>query len=437
MSLLTLFQFLFGGRDATLRIARSHQALWLGLLFVLAAGFAREYDGEDLLHEPWHVLIPLAASLGSSALLYFLVRGVAARRGATEPQLLSGYLDFLGLYWMTAPLALLYAIPFERFLSAPNSVRANLGLLALVAVWRVVLMIRVVAVIYNARLAAALFIVMFFADTLAAFILVATPLPIVSVMGGIRLSESEAVLHQVVWNLRALAVITWPIWAIGAATVTARRQPEWRYLRATGENHRVQPHLWAMGVAALAAWIFILPLTQPEQQLRRSVERDLRAGRIAEGLATMSAHQPGDFPPHWDPPPRVAYRERVPDLVKLQEQLDSAGVAPWVRGLYAAKFGNWLRGEDDYGGRWTEFDARELERQIGRIERLPNRVGIVQQNQDGMRFAAEQHRDDDELFGRIVKLLEEAGVENLPTTQPADSIPAQQNGEPPAEGDSP
>ena len=169
---------------------------------MLAAGFAREYDGEDLLREPWHLLIPLAASLASSAVLYVIVRGIAARRGASDPPALRGYIDFLGLYWMTAPLALLYAIPFERLLSAPDAVRANLYLLGLVAAWRVLLMTRVVSVIYNASFVAALFIVMFFADTLAAFILVATPLPIVSVMGGIRLSESESVLHHIVWNLR-------------------------------------------------------------------------------------------------------------------------------------------------------------------------------------------------------------------------------------------
>jgi len=428
VTLLTLIQYLFGGREAILRVARSPQALGLGLVFVLAAGFAREYDGEDLLHEPWHVLIPLAASLASSALLYLLVCGVAVRRGAAEPPALRGYLDFLGLYWMTAPLALLYAIPFERLLSAPDSVRANLYLLGLVAAWRVLLMIRVVSVIYNASFLAALFVVMLFADTLAGLILVATPLPMVSMMGGIRMSESESALYQIVWNLRVLTVITWPVWAIGAATVAARRQPEWRYVPATGESRHVASHLWALGAAALLAWVFVLPLTQPEQQLRRSVERDLRAGRIAEGLATMSAHQRADFPPHWDPPPRIAYREPKPDILLLQEELEASSVAPWVREIYDAKFGNWLRGDDDYMGRWRELEGRELERQIELIERSPDRSEIVRNNEYGLRSIAKDAENAD-LHARIAKLFWEAGLEDLPS--------APKNGEPPAVEDSP
>jgi hypothetical protein len=436
MSLLTLLKFLLGGRDAIVRVACSRQTLGLGLLFVLAAGFAREYDGEDLLHEPWHVLIPLAASVVSSVMLYLLVRGVAARRGATEPHLLTGYLDFLGLYWMTAPLALVYAIPFERLLSAPDSVRANLALLALVAMWRVLLIARVVAVIYGTSYVAALMVVMLFADTLAAFILFATPLPIVSIMGGIRLSESEAVLREVVFSLRALTVLSWPIWAIATGVIASRKSPPWTYVPSTGEARRMAWHLWAIGAAALAAWFFLLPFTQPEQQLRYRVERELRAGRIAEGLTVMSAHQPGDFPPHWDPPPRIAYRERTPDIVALREALDKPNVAPWVRDLYSAKFGNWLRGEDDYHGRWLYFEGPELERQIALVERAPNREQIVRENEAGLRWIAETRQVNDAISERIANLFQEAGLE-VPVLPQANFDAAQQNGEPSAEGDSP
>ncbi len=63
MSIITILRFLVGDRDAILNIASSRGAIWIGLLLVLSAGFPREYDGEDLLHEPWHLLLPLGASL--------------------------------------------------------------------------------------------------------------------------------------------------------------------------------------------------------------------------------------------------------------------------------------------------------------------------------------------------------------------------------------
>ena len=57
------------------------------------------------------------------------------------------YLTFLGLYWMTAPLAWLYGIPYERFLNEVNAAQANVWTLELVSVWRVLLISRVVAVL--------------------------------------------------------------------------------------------------------------------------------------------------------------------------------------------------------------------------------------------------------------------------------------------------
>ena len=52
---------------------------------------------------------------------------------------------------MTAPLAWIYAIPVERFLGAYEATQANLWMLGIVSVWRIVLMIRVVSVLFGAR----------------------------------------------------------------------------------------------------------------------------------------------------------------------------------------------------------------------------------------------------------------------------------------------
>ena len=137
MRLQTLFLYLIGNRQAMFDIAADRRALFIGFLFVLSAGFAREYDGEDLIHEPWYLLIPLAASLLSSFVLYLVTYGVfistrqirgesvlfvdtdglLKKKPLSGPSFLSGYLSFLALFWCTAPLAWLYAIPYERFLS--------------------------------------------------------------------------------------------------------------------------------------------------------------------------------------------------------------------------------------------------------------------------------------------------------------------------------
>jgi hypothetical protein len=411
MTLFTLAAYLVGSREAILRLASSRWSLALGFLFVLLAGLAREYDGEDLLREPWHLAIPLGASLATSALLYLLVRGVAWRHGATEPPLASGYLDFLGLYWLTAPLALVYAIPFERFLSAGDATRANLWMLALVALWRVVLMVRVVSVLYQTSFLSALFLVLLFADTVAVILLSNTELPIIAIMGGIRLSESESILHSTVWLMRVLTVLSWPVWLIGALVVIVRKR-RWEYQATSSPPFPgLAWHLWAAVMVLIGMWVVILPRTQPEQQRRGRAERELKSGRIRQGLEYMSAHERDDFPPHWDPPPRVAYREQRPDITQVQEHLDVLAVKPWVRAIYVEKFGNWLAGDNMFEGALGELPPDQAERRIALIERMPERLQIVRENERTLQHMSSEYSEmRPDLKERIRKLLAEAGL---------------------------
>src|SRR5262245_18201075 len=99
MGIGTLLRYLIGDRQAILAIAGSRHSLWIGFLFVLSAGLAREYDGEDLLHEPWYAVIPLAASLASSLLLFTLAYGLAVGKGESGHEAPRRYLTFLGLFW--------------------------------------------------------------------------------------------------------------------------------------------------------------------------------------------------------------------------------------------------------------------------------------------------------------------------------------------------
>ena len=100
----TLGRFLIGDPDAMLALPRAKGALLLGLVLVLGTGLAREYDGEDLLHEPWHALIPLAASLVPSSLLSLLVWLGMRRRSRNATPLAAFAPQMLAAFWMTAPI---------------------------------------------------------------------------------------------------------------------------------------------------------------------------------------------------------------------------------------------------------------------------------------------------------------------------------------------
>ena len=109
------------------------------------------------------------------------------------PEIGRAYLSFMTLYWMMAPMAWLYGIPYERFDSPSEAISANLWTLALVSIWRVALMTRVVSVIFNLRIRAALPLVMLVADIAALMTLYLVPLPIINVMGGIPEQEGIAI----------------------------------------------------------------------------------------------------------------------------------------------------------------------------------------------------------------------------------------------------
>lgn len=371
MTLATLARFFIGDRQAILDIASNRSALWIGLLFVFSAAFAREYDGEYLMREPWHLLIPLAASLTSSILLFLIavVRSVPDRRPTAYG---SEYRSFLTLFWMTAPLAWLYAIPYERFLSAPDSISANLWTLRLVSLYRVILMSRVVSVITGVNLVASFFQVMAFADVVALVTVAFVPLPIIAVMGGIRLSESEQVINSATFAVWFLGILTLPIWILGTLISWAETKSQWQAPPATGGS--TSRNVWALAVGVNLIWAPVLPVTQGEQQRRWQAEHTLKSGRIAEALDFMSGHSPSDFPPHWDPPPHRVAVEHAPHILSVMEELTRREVAPWVRAIYLEKFRQFLG--EEYSFFWNREDA-DLIRLAKVLRDLPEGRDIV------------------------------------------------------------
>jgi hypothetical protein len=86
-------------------------------------------------------------------------------------------------------------------------------------------------------------------------------------------------------------------------------------------------------------WIGILPYSQPPQRLRREVEVDLLNNRIELALGTMSNHERGAFPTHWDPPPWQGYGQDTPPLLEVMQAIDEQSTADWVKDVYFDKFG--------------------------------------------------------------------------------------------------
>lgn len=340
----TLLCYFFGSRKAIIAIARAPFAFWLAVLFVISAGLAREYDGADLIAEPWRILRPLAASLVSGTLLFLLAYGFSrvARRRAPNPapRFLGAWLAFMTLFLMTAPMAWLYAIPYERFLSAYDATVANLITLAVVAGWRVLLMIRVVRVMFAMRVCGAVFVVMLFADAVALLALAISPTPVFDVMMGHRFSPRDTLLADVTQLVELYGVLTAPLWLIGALTAALclfmrSKWPKAPWGRSGGRPSRAT---WVIGATVIAVFATAAMVVRPEQLNRKEAERLLRAGQVSAAITFMSTRERGDFPPHWDPPPRLVFAEQNPPLSAVFAAMRAHPPADWVREVYDQKF---------------------------------------------------------------------------------------------------
>ncbi|MCP3902900.1 MAG: ankyrin repeat domain-containing protein [Planctomycetes bacterium] len=340
MTASTLPKYLVGSRQAILEVASSSSALLIGVLFVVSAGLAREYDGEDLIHEPWRMLRPFAASLVAGTTLFLLVHGATllhrGRDEGTPPSVLRAYRSFMSLFWMTAPMAWLYAIPYERFMSPVDAISVNLWTLALVAGWRVLLITRVISVVYGISAVASFFLVMLFADAVVFGVVTLVPTPIIDIMGGIRHSDRDALIAGTAFSLMILSVLSAPVWIIGALISIGVIEPKWGGFAPTRASAGKRG-LLMVAVVSIVVWIPMLVFTQPEQVHRRDAERQLRSDRIAEALASISLREAHDYPPHWNPPPRLGYREKRPSLDEVMAAMRSQWPREWIAELYLDK----------------------------------------------------------------------------------------------------
>lgn len=298
-------------------IAETRGLLRYAALFVVSAGFAREYDAVDLLRKPWHLALPLVASVGTSLALYLFL---FLAKGCRVPWK-DGYRAFLGLYWMTAPLAWLYAIPYERWMSPVAAMQANLATLGLVAVWRVALMVRTIAVLHSVPWWLLVFPVFFFADTVLVCVQFFVPVPIFEFMGGVRLSPADNVLVGAKAAAFILGSLAWPVLLIGSLVCLYFRRPQWTP-RLDG-IHVPSRSFKALAAASVLVWAPLVIAPQIEQQRGSRIERLWEAGEMEAAAQLLVEWERSELPPAWQPPPRVPDFETLSLFIRMIEALES------------------------------------------------------------------------------------------------------------------
>lgn len=336
------FAFLFGRRAAIEAIALGRGSILVGLLLTVSAGLARTYDTQSLLHQPWMALRGIPVALLNSLALFAIVYGVARPRNPHPARFWPTYLAFLAAFLWTAPLAWLYAIPYERFLTPIGALHANLWTLGAVALWRVLLIGRVLSILLGRPYVPILLWTLLWSDIVVFAATVASDVPIIDIMGALQHSPEDAAAANAAFLTGQLSLLALPVLLV-AALVGLRWMRARRPAQGTARQAEVSRGAFRFAAVCVAAGLALLPLSQGEQVRKHRVEVLLRAGRVGEAMAQMSAHNREDYPPVWDPPPRMGYREQTPTEGAICEAMAALPPAPWVRDLFLPKIRLGLR----------------------------------------------------------------------------------------------
>lgn len=211
----------------------------------------------------------------------------------------------MGLFWFTAPIAWLYAIPVERFLDDLNAARANVTLLALVSLWRILLMIRITQVISRASIwlstlwvmtaaFAEAFVVTFFGGVFAR--------AIIAGMGGLRNSPAEEVVMSVLNLAFSVSFFGFPIAFISTLVFRYSRTK----LATSDFPQRIKDAMPdRFLIFAATAWIALAIPSQLQGIRSATLDRLVRDEQYVAAVEYLSIHIPSDFWPSRPLPPRV------------------------------------------------------------------------------------------------------------------------------------
>lgn len=324
--------FLIGRRQSIQSLIYGQGNLWFAASLVATAAFAREYDAVSLLHQPYDLLGPFAASFLLATGLYLCLCVCLSLSGIRQRNWPRHYRVLLCGYWMTAPLAWLYAIPVEAFASETNALRFNLSALSIVSLWRVALYSRVVALHFRIPVWAALPWVALPCMLLAFIGMFQSMMSLVPMMGGIRLTQTQQILvdfQSVVLGGIFYSAVPVLILGIVSTIICSRRGKRELRCRSFSNVHR---QCWWVPTLAMVAACAGMFMFQPALHRAARVDRLLLASEFEPAFRLMETNGAAAFPKQWDPVPTFpTNHESKPRMDHLLRSLAEQNPPAWVQ----------------------------------------------------------------------------------------------------------
>ena len=354
----------------------------------------------------------LVFSFFSGTFLYFALWTLFLRRHLkmdAEPGATNPWWAFMGLFWMTAPIAWLYAIPVERMFDSYRAAQANIALLATVALWRVLLMSRVISVLQQVRFARALGWVAVPASIEVILVVVVGGIfspafgrRVMAAMGGMRNSPEESLLLSALSTAGGAAF--WGL--IGLAIPLALLRFKGVTLPFPKQTRAGLPWIGLLLLGVFWTAVAVRPQREQQRFVKHAAMVDSEQYRAAvDYLAGLGR---AAFPPgrRLEPNP-YEYRayDQLPGTIAVLQGSDPK----WIRDMYL-----------DYASRLFDHHSLRIETtnaaaMFSGMARLPEGRAWVEQNRTKLhklRFD-ETAGDTNELAQRqaIVALLTSLGAE--------------------------
>jgi hypothetical protein len=342
--------------------------VYVGLVLVLVTAIPRNYDQLFFLGSPAWLIGPLVFSFFSGSFLFFFLYYAFFRRHLETPACVSAteqWRSFLALFWMTAPIAWLYAIPVERFFDSYGAAKANLSLLASVALWRVVLMARIISLLQEVRFFRALGWVLIPAAVEVMLVVFFGTLfspsfgkRVMASMSGMRNAPEEDLLLS---GLNAAGT--------GAFFVLIAVVILMAMIRC---RHSVRPFpkpvTWSFPILSLSLvaglWVIISLPAQKEQQHFAAHAGLIDQEKYREAIDFMARWGPDAFPPsrRIEPNPyEYSAFDRLPIVLSVLQLSDPE----WIRQTYVGYL------TPLFSHYWFRGDGLALLRIVEALERLP------------------------------------------------------------------
>jgi hypothetical protein len=234
-------------------------------------------------------------------------------------------------YWLTAPLAWFYAFPIEAFSDEISSLRYNLTALSVVSIWRVLLFARISSIQFRIPFAVSLFWILIPCMIVAFFGLLSSMMSMVSIMGGIRLSQTQQVLMN--YQEAVLVGLWWsflPVVAVAIAMTVwvAKRGPSKRFSRTL---HPVSRQAWSIPAIAILTLALAATGFQPALQRAHRIDQLLVTGELDQAIEAMAKWGEAAFPPVWDPLPQFDGKaDPRPKIGELVRSIQTSNPPDWV-----------------------------------------------------------------------------------------------------------